>query len=76
MIKPLKIRKWGGSYGVALPKRLLDDLGVGEGDTLYPVRTPNGVELTPYDPDFEQALEATRDFMRRHPNAMRKLAEG
>ena len=76
MIKPLKIRKWGGSYGVALPKRLLDDLGVGEGDTLFPVRTPNGVELTPYDPDFEQALEATRDFMRRYPNAMKKLAEG
>ncbi len=76
MIKPLKIRKWGGSYGVALPKRLLDDLGVGEGDTLYPVRTPNGVELTRYDPDFEQALEATRDFMRRYPNAMKKLAEG
>ena len=76
MIKPLKIRKWGGSYGVTLPKRLLDDLGVGEGDTLYPVRTPNGVELTPYDPDFAQALEASRDFMRRYPNAMKKLAEG
>ena len=76
MIKPLKIRKWGGSYGVALPKRLLDDLGVGEGDALYPVRTPNGVELTPYDPDFAQALEASRDFMRRYPNAMKKLAEG
>ncbi len=76
MTKPLKIRKWGGSYGVTLPKRLLDDLGVGEGDTLFPVRTPTGIELTPYDPDFEQALEASRDFMRRYPNAMKKLAEG
>ncbi len=76
MTKPLKIRKWGGSLGVTLPKRLLDDLGVREGDALYPVRTPNGVELTPYDPDFEQALEASRDFMRRYPNAMKRLAEG
>jgi putative addiction module antidote len=76
MIRPLKIRKWGGSYGVTLPKRLLDALGVGEGDVLYPVRTPNGVELTPYDPDFEQALEASREFMRRYPNAMKKLAKG
>ncbi len=75
MTKPLKIRKWGGSYGVALPKRLLDDLGVGEGDTLYPVRTPNGVELTPYDPDFADVLEDARDFMRRHRNAMRELAK-
>ncbi len=76
MTKPLKIRKWGGSYGVTLPKRLLDDLGVGEGDTLFPVRTPTGIELTPYDPDFAQALEASRDFMRRYPNAMKKLAQG
>ncbi len=76
MTKPLKIRKWGGSLGVTLPKRLLDDLGVGEGDALYSVRTPNGVELTPYDPDFAQALEASRDFMRRYPNAMKRLAEG
>ena len=76
MTKPLKIRKWGGSHGITLPKRLLDDLGVGEGDVLYPVRTPNGVELTPYDPDFAEVLEDARDFMRRHRNAMRELARG
>ncbi len=75
MIKPLKIRKWGGSYGVTLPRSLLDDLGVGEGDTLFPIRTPNGIELTPYDPDFAEVLEDARDFMRRHRNAMRKLAK-
>ncbi len=75
MTRPLKIRKWGGSYGVTLPKHLLDSLGVGEGDVLYPVRTPNGVELTPYDPDFAEVLEDARDFMRRHRNAMRKLAK-
>ncbi len=75
MTRPLKIRKWGGSYGVVLPKRLLDDLGVGEGDELFPVRTPNGVELTPYDPDFAEVIEDARDFMRRHRNAMRELAK-
>ena len=31
--------------------------------------------LTPYDPDFEAAMEDARDFMRAHPNAMKKLAE-
>lgn len=76
MTKKLKIRKIGNSYGVTLPKELIEALGVGEGDELYPVRTPNGVELTRYDPDFEQALEAGRRFMRRYPNAMKKLAEG
>ncbi len=76
MSKPLKIRKIGTSLGVVLPKELLTKLGVGEGDTLYPVHTPDGVSLTQYDPDFEQALKAGREFMRRYPNAMKKLAEG
>jgi putative addiction module antidote len=74
MARKLKVRRIGGSLGVTLPKELLDDLGVGEGDVLFPVRTPEGIELTRFDPDFEAALEASRDFMRRYPNAMRKLA--
>ena len=53
MSKPLKIRKWGGSYGVTLPRALLDELGVGEGDLLYAVSTPDGIELSRYDPTFE-----------------------
>jgi putative addiction module antidote len=76
MPKTLKIRKIDGSLGVVLPKELLSELGVGEGDLLYPVRTPQGVCLTTYDPDFVEAIEAGRDFMRKHPNAMKKLAEG
>lgn len=76
MSKPLKIRKWGGSYGVTLPRALLDELGVGEGDLLYAVSTPDGIELSRYDPRFEQALDAADDFMSRYPNAMKKLAEG
>ncbi len=34
MSKPLKIRKIGTSLGVVLPKALLIELGVGEGDLL------------------------------------------
>lgn len=75
MPKPLKVRKIGTSLGLVLPREILAGLDVGEGDLLYPVRTPGGVELTRYDPDFEQALEAARGFMRRYPNAMKKLAE-
>ena len=39
-------------------------------------RTPGGVELTRYDPEFETGMDASRDFMRRYPNVLRKLAEG
>ena len=76
MTKTLKIRKIGGSLGVVLPKELLAELGVGEGDQLYPVRTPEGVRFVPHDPKFVQVLEDSRDFMRRHRNAMRELAKG
>ncbi len=75
MSKPLKIRKIGTSLGVVLPKELLTELGVGEGDTLYPVRTPEGVSLTKYDPEFAEILDDSRDYMRRHRNAMRELAK-
>ena len=75
MAKTLKIRKIGNALGVTLPKNLLVQLGAGEGDALYPVVTANGVELSRFDPDFEKALESSRDFMRRYPNALKKLAE-
>ena len=51
MVRPVKVRKVGASLGVVLPKGLLTELGLGEGDTLYPVRTAGGVELTRNDPD-------------------------
>ncbi len=75
MSKPLKIRKIGTSLGVVLPKELLTELGVGEGDILYPVRTPDGVSLTKYDPEFDEIIDDSRDYMRRHRNAMRELAK-
>jgi putative addiction module antidote len=74
MAKSLKVRKIGNSYGLILSKEMLDELGVREGDVLFPVCTPDGVYLTPYDPDFESVMESTRDYMRRHRNALRELA--
>ena len=75
MTRHMKIRKIGNSLGVVLPKELLAELQIGEGDLLYPVRTPEGIALTRRDPAFETAVEAARDVMRRYPNTMRKLAE-
>ena len=73
MAKSLKVRKIGNSYGLILSKEMLDELGVREGDSLFPVRMPDGVYLTPYDPDFKAVMESTRDYMRRHRNALREL---
>lgn len=51
------------------------ELGLGEGDKAYAVRTPNGFELLPYDADFGKAAETARGFMRRYPKAMEKPSE-
>jgi putative addiction module antidote len=77
MTTKLKVRKVSRStLGVTLPKDLVAELGLAEGDELYVVRTPDGVELTRLDPDFEEALEISRRVIRKYPNAMKKLAEG
>lgn len=71
----LKVRKVGNSLGVILPRAALDELNVEEGDELFVVHTPEGLRLTPYDPDFADAVEDAREFMRTHRNAFDKLAE-
>jgi putative addiction module antidote len=74
MNKPLIIRKVGNSLSVTVSD-LARELNLGEGDQLYVLRTPRGFELTPYDPQFEKAVDSARQFMRKYPNAMKKLAE-
>ena len=71
----LKITTVGSSAGVVLPKAILERLRVGKGDTLYAIETPNGIELTPYDPEFAEQMEAAKLVMREDRDALRKLAE-
>jgi putative addiction module antidote len=71
-----KIRKVGNSSGVILPKDLLEDMGMEGGDELFVVREADGsLRLTPYDPDFAEAVEDARAFMDSHRDAFRELAE-
>ncbi len=76
MPKPLKIRRIGKSLGLVLPKALLRELGVGEGDQIYAVNASDDALLTVHDPETLKVLENSRAFMRRHAGAMKKLAEG
>ena len=70
----LKVRKIGNSLGVILPSLTLEELDVEEGDELFVIQTPDGIQLTPYDPEFAEAMEDARGFMRTHRNAFRELA--
>ncbi|MBI4716339.1 MAG: AbrB/MazE/SpoVT family DNA-binding domain-containing protein [Planctomycetes bacterium] len=74
-MRTLRITTVGNSAGVVLPKEILDRLRVGKGDSLYILETPNGVELTPYDPEFGRQMESAERIMREDRNALRRLAE-
>ena len=50
-------------------------MGLGEGDMLLVVKTPNGIELTPYDPDAERTLKVAAKAAKRYRNALRELAK-
>jgi putative addiction module antidote len=71
----LKLRAIGNSVGVVLPKDLLAELKVNEGDTLFAVRTPDGIRLTKSDPDFEQDMQAARRLMKRWHTVLHELAK-
>ena len=75
MNKPLKLIAIGNSTGVILPKDVLNDLGVRQGDTVTVVKTPGGVELRNADPDFDAQMAVARDVMRRRRIALRELAK-
>jgi putative addiction module antidote len=70
----LKLTQIGNSVGVILPKELLAKLGVGKGDTLHAIDTPDGVRVTTADPEFEVQMEA-RKLMKRWRSVPRELAK-
>lgn len=71
----LKITTVGNSAGVVLPREILDRLHVKKGDSLYVLETPNGIELTPYNPEFAKQMDAAEQVMREDRDVLRKLAE-
>jgi len=71
----LKLTTVGNSVGVILPKDILERLRVQKGDSLYVVETKQGIELTPYNPEFAAQMEAAERVMREDRDALRKLAE-
>jgi putative addiction module antidote len=71
----LKVRKAGNSPGVTLPAEATRALKVREGDPIYLTQGPDGsFRVTPYDPEFSDAMEAAESFIARYRNALRELA--
>lgn len=75
MNETVKIIKVGNSAAIILPKRDLDRLQAKVGDVLTKRDTDSGLELKPYDVDFDAQMQAAREVMARRKRALRELAK-
>ena len=75
MVKDLKLRQAGGSVSATIPKDMAERLHLTPGDRVMAVETEHGILLTPYDPQFEQAMEIATRAAKKYRNALRELAK-
>ncbi|MCA1589426.1 MAG: AbrB/MazE/SpoVT family DNA-binding domain-containing protein [Acidobacteria bacterium] len=75
MTYKLKVTTVGNSSGIILTKEMLGKLRVEKGDTIFVLETPNGLELTAYDPNVARQIEVAEKVMRKHRDVLKKLAE-
>ncbi len=72
----LKVRKFGNSFGVVLPKEAISRLHASDGERLFLVEAPNGdYRLTRYDPGFEEKMTKSEDIMSRYKNTLNVLSK-
>jgi putative addiction module antidote len=70
----LKLTKVGNSVGAIFPKELLTHMRVDAGDTVYLTESPDGVRVTPYNPNFARQIQAAEKVMKKRREVLRKLA--
>ena len=71
----VEVKKIGNSTGLILPKELLGELALKQGQWLYVTSLPGGaVRLTPYNPDFEAAMGVVDDILDEYRDTLKALA--
>ena len=75
MTKETTIRAIGNSAGTTIPKAMLERYRLAEGDRVHLVETDDGILITPFDPDFAEAMTLFDEGAKQYRNAMRELAK-
>ncbi len=72
----LKVRRFGNSLGIVLPKEVIDRLDAAEGEPLFLIEAPDGgYRLTPHDPGFENKMAKADDIIGRYGNTLAVLSK-
>jgi putative addiction module antidote len=70
----LKVRKFGNSLGVVLPREVIDRLHSREGEVLFLIEAADGAYLlTPHDPAFTEKMLKADDLIARYRTALHAL---
>jgi len=74
MVKRQTLKKIGGSVATVLPKQMLERFNLAAGDEVTIRETPDGLLITPLDPDFVEAMKVYERGAKQYRNALRALA--
>ena len=75
-MKPLKIRKVGNSLGLILPKEMLDELGLGEGDEVFATKEGHkAFSISVPDDRHDEIMRLAREGMDEYAEALAELAK-
>lgn len=69
------VRRVGNSLGITLPKTVIDNYHLSEGDELHLVETHDGVVLTPLNPEFSAWAQAYERTNKKFRNALHALGK-
>ena len=74
-MRRVRVTQIGNLLGVVLPKEIVERLGIGRRQQLSLSETANGIELSPFDPEFEEQMRMAEDIMDRYRDTLRELAK-
>jgi putative addiction module antidote len=69
------VRRVGNSLGITLPKTVIDNYHLNEGDELHLVETDEGIILTPFNLKFVEWAKAYERTNKKFRNTLRTLAK-
>ena len=61
--------------GITLPKTVIENVHIAEGDELHLVETDEGVIITPFNPKFADWAKAYERTSKKYRNALKALAK-